>query len=144
MWGWGVFFLLGMLVVQLPVEAGERFARGNTQFVSSERVSLDSITVFPDKVIIDTPNIRYARVASNSMAPAFTDKSKVFELPPSSPEDIQIGDVISFREGDMVIMHRVIEIADGQYRTKGDANKEADKSLVSFDQIEGVVVGSFR
>lgn len=144
MWGWGVFFLLGMLVVQLPVEAGERFAKGNTEFSSSERVSLDAITVFPDKVIIDAPNIRYARVASNSMSPAFTDKSKVFEMIPSSPEDIQIGDVISFREGDIVVMHRVIEIVDGKYRTKGDANKKADELLVSFDQIEGVVVGSFR
>lgn len=150
-----LFFIAGvMLAPMFQVHATERLAFSNyndtnEQFSSVSRVNFDDIVVFEDKTVINTP-LRYARVASNSMAPFITDKSVVFEKNPSSPESILIGDIISFtipnQEG--VIMHMVTEIIpDGSntyFKTKGVANEEEDPWLVPYENIVGVVVGTFR
>lgn len=53
--------------------------------------------------------------------------------------DVKIGDVISYREGNAVITHRVTSITeDGQYKTKGDANNKEDINNVPVENIEGV------
>lgn len=56
--------------------------------------------------------------------------------------EIKNGDIISYREKQAVITHRVIDIIEqnGQifYKTKGDANETIDKELVSIDEIEGI------
>ena len=52
------------------------------------------------------------------------------------------GDVIAFRNGDIVIIHRIIEKEENagkiQYITKGDNNNVKDKGKVQEDQIEGI------
>ena len=56
--------------------------------------------------------------------------------------EIKNGDIISYREEQAVITHRVIDIIEQNrktfYKTKGDANKSIDKELVSPDEIEGI------
>lgn len=56
--------------------------------------------------------------------------------------EIKKGDIISYREKEAVITHRVIDIIQQKgeffYKTKGDANETIDKELVSVDEIEGI------
>lgn len=61
-------------------------------------------------------------------------------------EELQIGDIISFRQGESVITHRitniVIQNGETQYKTKGDNNNAEDSGTISQDIIEGKVVKS--
>jgi len=54
---------------------------------------------------------------------------------------IKKGDIISYRENQAVVTHRVVNIIskDGKnyYQTKGDANPTIDTGFVSIDEIEG-------
>ena len=64
----------------------------------------------------------------------------VYDTP---PEAIEQGDVITYRSGDgQVTTHRVVgvETSDGRaFETKGDANEEADPSLVPAERVVGTV-----
>jgi len=144
------FFALGLVLAPyIPVHADERLAANSQSFESVSRVPFENIKVYSDQVVIDAP-LRYAKVASNSMAPFITDKSVVFEQKPTSPEQIFVGDIISFTTAGEkeVIMHAVVEVVqkDGAYyyHTKGFANSEEDPWLVNYDDIVGVVVGTIR
>ncbi|WP_255151897.1 signal peptidase I [Halorarius halobius] len=53
---------------------------------------------------------------------------------------VAVGDVITFRRGgDVPTTHRVVEVVDGAYRTKGDANENVDAGLVQPEQVLGRV-----
>ena len=57
-------------------------------------------------------------------------------------EDLKKGDIIAFKNGDIVITHRIEEIIEenGQtkYITKGDNNNIVDSEYVFQEQIEGI------
>lgn len=59
-------------------------------------------------------------------------------------EDLQEGDIISFRQGQSVITHRISEIISNkgqiEYKTKGDNNNTEDSGTIKYDAIEGKVV----
>lgn len=59
----------------------------------------------------------------------------------TDPEEIAVGDIISFREGETtVVSHRVTEVlSEGRlaYHTKGDANINADAQTVLPEDLEG-------
>ena len=50
------------------------------------------------------------------------------------------GDIISYKAGDSVITHRVVEVTDEGYVTKGDANDAKDPGLVKQKQVFGTCV----
>lgn len=56
-------------------------------------------------------------------------------------EELEKDDIIAFKNGDIVVTHRIVEIeeTDGQtrYITKGDNNSTNDKDYVYPEQIEG-------
>lgn len=60
-------------------------------------------------------------------------------------ENLKIGDVIQFKRGDMMIVHRIIELVknddDGliYYKTKGDNNSREDRELVNPNDVRGTV-----
>ena len=49
-------------------------------------------------------------------------------------------DIISFRRNDLIITHRIIEIDDEGYTTKGDYNNIEDAEKVKYEDIEGKVI----
>lgn len=57
-------------------------------------------------------------------------------------DHIKSGDVIAFREGSTVVVHRIHQLmeVDGKtkYQTKGDNNNAPDKDLVEANHIEGI------
>lgn len=81
-------------------------------------------------------------VQSGSMEPDYPTGSVVY-VTPAEPEELQLGAVVTFRVGNGALgTHRIVEITEdrGQtlYRTKGDANDQAD-GLISADDIVGKV-----
>jgi len=86
--------------------------------------------------------IRPNLVSGGSMSPALNPGDIVI-LRPVEPENIQVGDIIRVVQAGTPILHRVIEIRDGeggrQFVTQGDANNVADQP-VGEDQVDGRVV----
>jgi len=112
-----------------------------------DHITEDQIHVFQDRIIIDLQNAEWATFTdTNSMDPVIDLGANAIEIRPSSPEQIHIGDIISYRSkySEGVIIHRVVETGedeDGWYaRMKGDNNNLMDPGKVRFDQIERLVV----
>lgn len=80
-------------------------------------------------------NIRSYVVLTGSMSPTIPQGSIIYTKNASNYEK---GDVIAFKtkEG-QVVTHRIVEVQKNGYKTKGDANNSADKSLVSPKDILG-------
>lgn len=79
-------------------------------------------------------------VLSGSMEPYYHVGSVVIVDKGVAPEEIEIGDPITFRKGDNAIAtHRVIDIntETREFKTKGDANEAEDLAPVSFDSMIG-------
>lgn len=79
-------------------------------------------------------------VLSGSMEPYYHVGSVVLVDKKAKPEEIEVGDPITFQKTDsMLATHRVVEV-DAEKRefvTKGDANDVIDIAPVSFDQMVG-------
>ncbi|HAJ97916.1 MAG TPA: signal peptidase I [Ruminococcus sp.] len=77
-------------------------------------------------------------VITGSMEPAIPVQSICFVNENVPLENIEIGEVISFRLGeDTLVTHRVTEIHDGEYTTKGDANNTEDVATVTKENYIG-------
>jgi len=82
-------------------------------------------------------------VLSGSMEPALP-VGCVQVTKPVKPEDIKVGDIITFRSttNGKLISHRVAAVeqdASCQFRTKGDANEDVDPYLVPAENVVGRV-----
>lgn len=79
-------------------------------------------------------------VMSGSMEPSIGTGSLAFI--DTSDREIFKGDVISFNAGDLLVTHRVIEVTESGYRTKGDNNEAADVGTVKDADVEGKILFS--
>jgi signal peptidase len=82
-------------------------------------------------------------VLSGSMEPALP-VGCVEVTRPVKPEDIKVGDIITFRSptNGKLLSHRVAAVEEResyQFRTKGDANEDVDPSLVPAENVVGRV-----
>lgn len=85
---------------------------------------------------------RIETVMSGSMEPAIPVGGMVI-LGPVSASSIQVGDIISYDNGQVEICHRVIAVDEGdpaRYITKGDANRSPDGTSVTPDKVTGKLV----
>lgn len=84
---------------------------------------------------------------TNSMVPDL-NVNDIIIVKKCNKEDINVGDIITFREGNVTITHRVIEIIniDNQtkYKTKGDNNNLEDDRLITYEEIEGKYIFKIR
>lgn len=55
----------------------------------------------------------------------------------SEERNYERDDIISFKEGNTIITHRIIEMTDEGFITKGDANNAADSEVVKQEDIIG-------
>ncbi len=79
-------------------------------------------------------------VMSGSMEPFYHVGSVVIVDKDISPEDIQVGDPITFRKSDnLVATHRVVEKHEDsrEFITKGDANEDLDMAPVPYEAVIG-------
>jgi signal peptidase I len=78
-------------------------------------------------------------VISNSMFPVLKRGDLIF-IQGTSPEDIKVGEVVVFRHGAGLAVHRIISIQGEYIITKGDANIEKDQPI-TYEDIVGRVPG---
>lgn len=151
----GGIFLIGFILGNfISLGANYSFEKpfslegGVTNYFSSapsDHITNDQITVYPDKVVINIPGAAISTYASTgSMLPILDEDANGIRIKPQSEEDIKVGDIISFKKGDNLIVHRVIKKGtdeDGVYFiTKGDNNRIND-GKIRFDQIEYLTIG---
>ncbi len=80
-------------------------------------------------------------VTTGSMEPAIPVKSVCFVNENIPLENINVGEVISFRiSNDVLVTHRVTKISGEEYTTKGDANNTEDFSTVTKQNYIGKTV----
>lgn len=144
-----VGFVFGATFMQVE------FVNGATGFVTTvqeppaDRVGEDQIRVLQDKVIIDVQNVQWASFAdSKSMHPFLFPGANALQLTPDSPDDIQIGDVITYVDSldpNRFVIHRVVYVSEdnqGWYCiVKGDHNVVSDPGKIRFEQIDRVLIG---
>lgn len=93
------------------------------------------------------PRFSIYTIVSPSMTPVINVYDVVVNTRVDSPQDIQVGDIITYKsqaatsEG-MTITHRVTEVSqlpDGtyEYMTQGDNNSEPDSLYVTYDTVIG-------
>lgn len=112
----------------------------------SDHITEDQIRVYNDKVVINVDNAQWANFAdTNSMDPFLDEGSNALQLVPTSVDEIQVGDIISYQYGTDRIIHRVIFIGTDEEGTyfivKGDNNPVSDPGKVRFEQIDRVLFG---
>lgn len=88
--------------------------------------------------------IKTYSIISGSMEPTIHTGDIVIAKE-TNKENLQIGDIISFRLGQSVVTHRIIGIEETEngevYTTKGDKNNTEDKVEIKINLIEGKVIG---
>lgn len=78
-----------------------------------------------------------AVVASGSMEPEFCKNDFILV---KEKETYQVGDIITFKDGNGFTTHRIVAIEDGLFVTKGDANNAVDPLKVESSNVIGRVV----
>ncbi|MEM1628418.1 MAG: signal peptidase I [Desulfurococcaceae archaeon] len=99
-------------------------------------ISLVAITLYNIVIKGETP---LAVVKGNSMLPLLREGDIVIIIK-ANAEEIKPGDIIVYKAGDKLIIHRVIEIrrmsGDLYFVTKGDNNPMSD--FIYFDNLIGI------
>src|SRR3989338_3661470 len=108
-------------------------------------VKEEQIKIYSDKVVLDIDNPLWAIFTNtNSMDPFLDETSHAIEIQPLSPDDISLGDVISYKMGENIVIHRIVEIGEdaqgAYYVVQGDNNSSRDPTMVRFNDVTGVVV----
>ncbi len=119
--------------------------QGTELLSPADRINLNDISVGDSSVTIRiSGSILYAIADTNSMDPTIDEDSTIVAVRPASQSDLHVGDIVLYRSGSSLIIHRIIETgvdASGWYCIpKGDNNSAAD-GKVRFSQVEAVVVG---
>lgn len=95
------------------------------------------------------PTFSLYTVLTGSMVPNINVDDIVFDMKVNKPEDIKVGDVITFIStssymNGATITHRVMDIkkvgTEYEFYTKGDANQSADSTPAEFSKIIGKVL----
>lgn len=77
-------------------------------------------------------------VLTGSMEPTYPVGSIVY-YHSAAESSLRVGDVITFTYNDLTITHRIAEIHEDKYVTKGDSNNAADPVPITFKNILGKV-----
>ncbi len=148
---WGlviISFCCGLITAHL-IDTSTQFP--SSQGVAPDRaspqdwISEDQIQVLSDRVVINVPDARWARFApTRSMDPVLDEGAYGIQIVPQSPDQLAIGDIITYDYNGRKIIHRIVEIGiDGQgyyFKTKGDNNPQPDPDLVRWHQVERVLI----
>lgn len=90
----------------------------------------------------DYPNIfgyTFFEIVSGSMSPTIEKGDMIIV---KIDTNYKVGDIVSFKDNDSIITHRIIEKNDNYYVTQGDANNVADNPIKE-EQIIGKTVKTF-
>ena len=149
--GWAASSLLSpmfMLDTEQPFAFSLSFDKAVEKASPGNHVEQDSIHVYQDRVVLDVEDAIFAKYAdTNSMDPLLDEDANGIEMKPSSPAQIKVGDVISYKSTvtKSLLVHRVVSRGyddNGYYFiVKGDNNPSADPERIRFSQVHGVLIG---
>ncbi|GAA0084517.1 hypothetical protein UT300007_09560 [Clostridium sp. CTA-7] len=79
----------------------------------------------------------YLNVLSESMVPEFKLNDLVIGKVVKDTKEIKVGDIVTYRDGRMLVTHRVVEVKNGgeAFITKGDANEALDANIVPKENL---------
>ena len=111
----------------------------------SDSIKENQIIVYDDKVVIDIKDASLSAYAQTGSMLPFLDKgANGIIVAPKSEDEVNVGDIITFRQDSKLIVHRVVEKgedAEGTYFiTQGDNNTYPD-GKVRFSDIKYITVG---
>jgi hypothetical protein len=114
----------------------------NTPF---DRISNENILVFNDEIIIKIKDATLSGYEpTGSMKPVLGIGASGIRIVPESETQINVGDIVSFRENNELIVHRVVEKGFDKrgvyFITKGDNSDFVDEEI-RFNDIEYLTVG---
>lgn len=140
-----LIFFVGFLVGQVWDSVFYGGVTGLVVDTPSNFISEEGIEVFSDKVIIEVDDAKLSSYGpSGSMLPTLGEGMTGISIVPNSADEIEVGDIVIFKSGNELIVHRVVEKgvdSDGLYFiTKGD-NSLADDGKIRFEEIERVLIG---
>jgi len=138
------FLFYGFSYSNVEIPFGTGFASSDVD-APNDWVDSDDIIVFDDMILLRIENATLSSYAdSGSMKPVFDEGANGIRVVPGSEDEIEVGDIVSYRFDKMLIVHRVVEKGvddEGVYFVmKGDNNLIVDEK-VRFGQIEYVTVG---
>jgi len=148
----GIIFLAGFLLanivsfiilygLEMPslISFGAVYSDAPSDFIKEGQIE-----VLNDKVIIHIKDASMSRYApTGSMKPVLDSGANGIRVKPESEKDIHIGDIITFRDRQHLIVHRVVDKGlDEQgvyFVTKGDNNSVVD-GKVRFEDVEYITI----
>ncbi|MBU0466363.1 MAG: hypothetical protein KJ718_06625 [Nanoarchaeota archaeon] len=138
-------FLVGFIIGQVWNGYANGGITGFAIDAPSDFIDNKDIIIYPDEVVIKITGAKLSNYDSTgSMLPTLGNGMNGITVTPESEDDIEVGDIVSFRKGNDLIVHRVIEKGvDEQgiyFITKGDSFPTAD-GKIRFSEIERVLVG---
>lgn len=112
-----------------------------------DRIPERAIAVYGDRVVLDIKGAQWSTFTNtNSMDPILDDGANAIQVVPATPQEIQVGDIISYESeyAQGTIIHRVVYKGEDELGTyfiaKGDNLPASDPGRIRFDQIKRVVV----
>jgi len=111
----------------------------------SNWINDEDIILLDDRIILKINDATLSSYApTGSMKPLFDEGANGIRIVPKSEDDIEVGDIVSFRVGEYLVVHRVVDKRideEGVYfLTKGDNNILSD-GKIRFDDIKYVTIG---
>lgn len=129
-----------------PFSEDFNFANGfSSNIAPFNFIKEDQIHVYDDKIVINVKEASISRYApTGSMKPTFDENANGIKIVPVSEEDVHIGDIITFNQGENLIVHRIIDKGtdrEGVYFiTRGDNNSVSD-GKIRFKDIKSITIG---
>ncbi len=136
-----VFYLFSYIGLEKPLG----FSFSSNESAPGDWVNEGDILVYNDRVEIRVNNASLSNYApTGSMKPVLDENSNGIRIKPTSEEDIEVGDIITFKRGKDLIVHRVLEKGEDEegvyFITQGD-NADFDDGKTRFLEIEYITIG---
>jgi len=118
---------------------------GNSGISPNNFIDEGDILIYPDKIVIKINGASISRYEpTGSMKPVLDEIANGIRVKPKSEMEIDVGDIVSFKKDDFLIVHRVIEKGIDEkgifFITKGDNNDFSD-GKIRFKDIEFITIG---
>ncbi len=135
----GYFLVYGL---EIPLSLSLNNNSNNAPF---DFIKEDNIMIYDDKIVISIDGASLSRYApTGSMIPVLDEGSNGIRIQPNNPEDVHIGDIITFQKNQSLIVHRVIDKGTDEqgdyFITKGDNNTFSD-GKIRFKDVKYITIG---
>lgn len=139
-----IFAVLVSALIETSIEKPFSFFSENIT-EPSDSVDESQIKIEDNKIVIEIKDASLSKyAATGSMLPVLNENSNGIRVKIESEDEIEIGDIITFKTAEGLIVHRVIEISEdseGWYViTKGD-NASITDGKIRFEQIRYKTIG---